>query len=119
MKVVFVGDNPSRLNKDPNVAFVGAKCWPKLQSWIENLSVEDYCLINSHTPEELILVFCLKTYPEIKFVALGNEASKRLKKLNIEHFKLDHPSGLNRKLNDKQYELDMLNKCREWLYESN
>lgn len=121
MKVVFVGDKPSRLNKDPNVAFVGAKCHKRLMKWINFLETENYKLINSHNEDcklALLYINIFSKIENIKFIALGKTASKRLSNLGIDHYKLDHPSGLNRKLNNKEYELDMLKKCRKWLYES-
>ena len=36
-----------------------------------------------------------------KVIALGEFASQALTKSMVPHFKLPHPSGLNRKLNDK------------------
>lgn len=118
MTVVFVGDKPSRLNKDPNVAFVGAKCYPRLLKWLNYMDVENPTLLNSHTLELMVRIIQAEVHG-YKIVALGNTTSKRLRKAGVKHYKMDHPSGLNRKLNDKQYELDMLNKCREWLYENN
>ena len=116
--IVFVGDKPSRLNKDPNLAFVGAKCYKRLLKWITFLDAENYKLINSHNSDCSLAIQYLNIFPHIKFIALGKVASARLQRLDVVHYKLDHPSGLNRKLNDKQYEFDMLNKCREWLYEN-
>lgn len=59
------------------------------------------------------LIDCAKGYSKI--VALGNFASKALSKLNIEHHAMPHPSGLNRNLNDPQYEALQLNECRKYL----
>jgi hypothetical protein len=50
-----------------------------------------------------------------KLVALGNNVSKFLKEHGIEHYKLDHPSGKNRKFNDPKYEKQMLKELKEWL----
>ncbi len=116
--VVFVGNRPSKLNKDPNVAFVGAKCYKRLLKWIDFLETENHKLINSHNTDCVLAIQYLNIFPHIKFVALGKAASVRLTRLDVKHYKLDHPSGLNRKLNDKHYELDMLKKCKEWLYET-
>jgi hypothetical protein len=50
------------------------------------------------------------------FVALGEDASHRLNSEFIEHFKLPHPSGLNRKLNDKQEISRLLYRCKKYIY---
>jgi hypothetical protein len=50
-----------------------------------------------------------------KIFALGNFPSKALDKLNIEHFKLPHPSPLNRKLNSKSYEKRILQQAKKYL----
>lgn len=50
-----------------------------------------------------------------KFVALGEYASGLFERLGIRHFKLPHPSGLSRKLNDKQEIIRQLNLCRVYI----
>jgi hypothetical protein len=57
---------------------------------------------------------CTREYDAV--LALGNFPSEALTKINIKHFKLPHPSGLNRLLNDSNYELSVLNNCREYIY---
>ena len=51
-----------------------------------------------------------------KVIALGNVASNSLKKLNKDHFKMPHPSGLNRQLNDKEFEKKKIKECYNYLY---
>jgi hypothetical protein len=53
-----------------------------------------------------------------KVVALGNFPSRALDMISISHFKLPHPSGLNRLLNNKQYELGELDACAKYIYDS-
>lgn len=101
-KVIFVGDRPSRLNESPDVAFVGASCYPRLIQWISKLELSNYELLNSHTSQQIQKVE--KYYKEgHKIIALGLAAATRLKKNSIEHFKLPHPSGLNRQINNQNY----------------
>ena len=52
-------------------------------------------------------------FKDIKFIALGNKASEKL--YDIPHFKLPHPSGRNRKINNRQYIDEQLRLCAEWL----
>lgn len=115
LNILIVGDSPSKLNKDPNVPFIGAKCEKRLRSWLEYLQLNwnDCIFINSTDKDAKYKVQNLlkKNY---NIIALGNKASNFLN--YKDHFKLPHPSGLNRKLNDKVYEKKMLDNCKEWLY---
>lgn len=113
-RVVFVGDRPSRLNKNKKVAFVGAKCYNRLVSWISTIQPKDFILINSHTNSMLSLIknYYLEGY---KIVALGNLAATRLCTLGVPHHKLPHPSGLNRKLNNKQYVISALKAAKHYI----
>lgn len=112
--VLFVGDRPSRLNKDPEVAFIGSRSEKVLMSWIKKINPTEAFLINSHTH---ILLLRIEVYNNLgdAVVALGNIASKRLEKAGIPHFKLPHPSGRNRKLNDKTFIDKELKKCKTYL----
>jgi hypothetical protein len=53
-------------------------------------------------------------HPMPAFVALGESASAWLG--SIKHFKLPHPSSLNRKLNDKQEISRLLYRCKKFIY---
>lgn len=111
---IFVGDEPSKLNTDPEVAFVGSKSMPNLQKWIDFLDPEDPRITNSHT-DALVEAVALAYFRGATVVALGNKASERLKKRNIEHFRLPHPSPKNRVLNDKNFIDSELEKCKNYL----
>lgn len=112
--VLFVGDEPSRLNTDPNVAFVGSKSMPVLMKWIAKIKPDEYDLVNSHTP---FLVMCIEVNSNLgdAIVALGNKASARLTKAGIPHFKLPHPSPRNRLNNDQKFIDTELKKCKNYL----
>lgn len=111
--VLFVGDKPSRLNTDPNIAFKGARCEKRLNEWISILSVTSI-VINS-TDDDFYLMINLFLTAGAPIVALGNVASKKLKK--APHFKLPHPSGLNRQINDKLFINNKLQECKKFLSE--
>ena len=49
-----------------------------------------------------------------RIIALGNIASEALTKIGVKHFKLPHPSGLNRQINDKKYIKQVLRECHEY-----
>ena len=57
---------------------------------------------------------CARDYDKV--IALGGFASKALQKLHISHFVLPHPSGLNRRLNDREYEKKVLRECYEYVW---
>lgn len=114
--VVFVGDQPSKLNKSPDVPFVGARCYPVLLSWIQSMDINDYKLINSHKLE--LLKETQKMFKKgFKVVALGNMASSRLEALEIDHYKLPHPSPKNFLLNNKDFINKKILECKRYIHE--
>lgn len=113
-KVVFVGDKPSSKNKDPNVAFVGTPSFNRIVKWLDVIKLKGIKLLNSHNEKQLNIVKTLES-EGYKIVALGNEASKRLKKKGIDHFPGLHPSPRNRKLNEKKVEIEMLKKMKDYI----
>lgn len=128
MKVLFVGQNPSKENLDLNVPFVGTKSHKVLNRWAFIIGAHSYNMINCsneiyfkpnkkniHSTAEYFTV--LKFYLKYdKIIALGNIAAKVLTKANIEHFKLPHPSGLNRKLNDKKWLRKQLKEAKKYVH---
>lgn len=50
-----------------------------------------------------------------KVIALGSLPSTVLERAGVEHFKLPHPSPLNRLINDASYIEQKLKECKEWL----
>jgi hypothetical protein len=101
IRVIFVGDEPSQTNVTPDVAFVGAKCFDTVVKWIKELQPDYYVCLNSDTVSQLSDIKKLEKFG-FKVIAFGNKASEKLVKWNIPHYKMPHPSGLNRKLNNKQ-----------------
>jgi hypothetical protein len=115
MKVVFVGDRPSKKNLDPNIAFVGTPSFKNLYKWIEKMEVSSFTMVNSYTHEDHVQICQIYNGKGVKFVALGNEAEKQLKHLFIQHFKLPHPSPRNRLLNNEKFIDSELEKCKNYL----
>lgn len=112
IRVIFVGDKPSKANTDPTVAFEGTKSWITFQKWADllGLSPSEYEKVNRGS-------FCdimLDLYPNAKVIALGVEASNYLNSRDKAHFKLPHPSGLNRVLNDKEYIAHVIGECKRY-----
>src|SRR5580658_146129 len=107
------------------LAFEGAACEKRLKEWIFYLAdyTEEmfnnckatpwhFTNMNLSPPNALIECFISKNWP---IIALGNNASKALIKSKVLHFKLPHPSGRNRQINDKAFIEQKLKECKEWL----
>lgn len=117
--IIFVGDEPSEHNIDPQVAFVGTKSYKTLLDWIYkmNLSVTELCLYNRTCPDVTYWKDQQdKGYRSIVFIALGRKAEIQLTKNGIRSFfTLPHPSGKNFKLNDKEWLDEQLDNCVEYI----
>lgn len=121
--IFFIGDKPSKKNKDPRVAFVGTPSYKTLLSWIAQMDVDIHEVILANKDDiramEVDAWFTAPRAgligPHHKVVALGDAASKHLDSIGLKHFKLPHPSGLNRKLNDKKYVDQVLGECYRYL----
>ena len=75
-------------------------------------------MVNSYTHEDSVKICKLWNIRKERkhlFVALGNNASERLSDMDIEHFKLPHPSPRNRKLNDQKFIDSELEKCYRYI----
>lgn len=119
IKIIFVGDKPSSTNVSDKVPFVGAKCFSKLIGWIKVLAPDYYVCYNSHNRENFRAIINIwRNDLDFKIVALGNNASKRLTKWGLDHYRLPHPSPLNRQLNDDEYINTQLIKCKKFLCSS-
>lgn len=115
-RVLFVADCPSSKNIDPNIPFIGTKSHEKFSGWTEQMGMNEFLVMNSHTPVLLHFVK-LRYYEGYKLIALGNNASSRLKGMSIPHFKLPHPSPRNRQLNSKEFINKKLEECKQYLKE--
>jgi hypothetical protein len=119
--IIFVGDEASDKNVDPNVAFVGTKSYKTLLDWIYRMDIDIsvVCMYNRTSPELSWWTDQKRKRQRcIRFVALGEKAAIQLEKNNVgDFYKLPHPSGLNRKLNDKEWVEEELSNCKEWINE--
>lgn len=114
--IIFVGDKPSAKNIDPDVPFVGTQSYKRLLEWIWNMDIDisDVFTVNA-TDNFYHWVGYYGCGEDHTYIALGNNASNFLKSEGLEHFKLPHPSGLNRKLNDRKFIAGKLKECKQWL----
>lgn len=125
LKVLFVGSSPSKKNKVSWVPFVGTRSGKVLESWMQQLGVQGkvmnvYPKVSTNPLNRGEIMFHLDRLSRTakrfdKIIALGDVAHKALLDADVEHFVLPHPSGLNRKLNDKEYVKDILAKCKIFL----
>ena len=119
--IFFVGDKPSRKNKNPKIPFVGTKSYTRLLQWIDamDISVTDVVLCNTENIDRLGqvnvpgLLTCVEHGDHV--IALGKAAEKHLTNLKIAHFPMPHPSGLNRQNNNKDFIKKKLKECKKWL----
>lgn len=115
--ILFVGDRPSAKMKPGAQPFEGAACEKRLLEWITSVSMphEGYRIVNADNKKTLrqeIQYSMIFKYPVI---ALGNNASQHLCSMGVQHFKLPHPSGRNRQINNKKFIKSRLAECKKWL----
>ena len=112
-KVIIVGQNPSAIEKSGT--------FKKLDQWTAEWKLNggyDFMNCSDEVGQKYTIDYeSLKVTSKYdKVIALGNVASDSLKKLDIIHFKMPHPSGLNRQLNDKEFEKKKIKECYNYLY---
>ncbi len=120
--IIFVGDKPSPKMKPGAKPFEGAACENRLHGWIQfvlkpkDKSVATItCMLINQCDIKKISIYSWRDCDLDKVVALGNNASSLLTMLKVPHFKLPHPSGRNRQINDKAFIYNKLQECRAWL----
>jgi G:T/U-mismatch repair DNA glycosylase len=115
-KILIVGINPS------GKPFRKGCSLDKINIWAETLGFHHYSFSNvipyegEYKMKNVDLNYVQsfsKGYKKV--IALGGFASKALSRAKVDHYILPHPSPLNRKLNDKNYETKCLRECKEWL----
>lgn len=134
--IVFIGSNPSIKSSKLTPFWSDTKSAKVLKYWLEQLKDSDSELFfynvsdqptennrplkiseikeNLQTLKDKLQVFELHKI-DIKVVALGKTAEKALTLLGVQYFAMPHPSGLNRKLNDKAYVGEKLKALIEFI----
>lgn len=127
MRVLIVGQNPSTHNLTPHVPFKGSSSGRTLDRWLAQLGLDGSVVIIVNASDVVgrrpriselrqdITWFCYD-----KIVALGELASRSLLLSGCpfqRYFRLPHPSGLNRKLNDKKRLAEQLEACYHYIHE--
>jgi len=120
MNLLIVGINPSQGNPKRVSGTI-----KRLNRWVDYFNAQHFSFTNIiHTPgpykSDMIDYNILNSFTEgyDKVIALGGFVSKTLNTAGIEHFMMPHPSPLNRQLNDKEFEMNKLKECKEWLKSS-
>lgn len=124
--IFFIGEGPSSKNKSKDVPFVGTQSYKRLLEWIWALDVDVTEVVLANV--EHIKIYSTGSVaveqPNMmadydfrydSMIALGLKVSKELDNLGVGHYILPHPSSRNRKLNDPEYEVQVIDNCRIWL----
>lgn len=129
MMIFIIGDQPSAKNLDPEVPFVGTASYKRLLEWIGRLDINitDTVLCNTENvkksrpdwrPDVNLKGYTTEILEHDVVITLGEKAREYVEKeLDIKvYYPLPHPSGRNRKLNDKKYINKVLKGCKIWLH---
>ena len=116
INILVVGINPSDKEHYKN------NTMKRLAIWMNRMDLNKYSFTNCITTlgkytKSMVDYDDLKERVDgfDKVIALGGFVSDALDKIGMEHFKLPHPSGLNRQINDSEFVEKELSKCLQWL----
>ncbi len=105
LKILFVGDKSSKKNTHPEIPFLGTASGKRLNRWIEMLRLElgstEFTVMLKNSDQGIDFT---QDAADL-IIALGNNASKRLLKAKIRHWKMPHPSPRNRIWNNHKNEV--------------
>lgn len=135
-RIVFLGSNPSIKSDSLQPFWHNTKSMKTLSSWIDSIDTAIYVMdflnvSNLPTPGNRPLKVSeirnnltrlsleLQMMQPDKIVALGKTASKALTLLHIPHYAMEHPSGLNRNLNNKEYMAVKLEELKQYIQSDN
>lgn len=117
VRILILGMNPSSCQKNTKNSTLR-----RLWDWADQIglgifSFSNVVLQTGKVHKNMVDRDVISYYGKIydKIITLGNFPSEILTELNINHFKLPHPSGLNRLINDKEYIFVKLENCREFI----
>ena len=117
MRLLIVGINPSQA-----ITIRKNSALDRLNSWVDYLGLKHFSFFNvipntGEYHQKMVDITMLIEYSSgyNHVIALGGFVSKALQRANINHYTMPHPSPLNRHLNDKDYEMQCLIECKQYL----
>ena len=130
-KILFVGSNPSCKSPDNSAFNLNTPSRRILDSWLRELGddvIVAHCNVSSDktadnrplSAKEIKqslpdLLQLIDGHADHKVVALGNTAARALTLLHVEFYAMPHPSGRNRKLNDKNYTAEKIKGLKNYV----
>lgn len=119
-RVLFVGMNPG----EPKGALIRRhSALGRLHEWAAKLELTTFSFVNcQHRPggfrdEHVDVEFLRQAVSGFdRVIALGNDASRNLKRLGVAHHRMPHPSYRNRVFNDPSAEERVLTEARDYVY---
>ena len=119
-KILVLGHSPSSKEYCPRK---GNPSINRLNRWLDDCGVRIYSFSNAsaHRATSLKMADIDETYITNitsgynKILSLGNEVNNILTKMGIEHYALPHPSPLNRKFNNKKFEISVISGLQSYL----
>jgi len=129
LKVLLIGLNPSEASPDNSPFHPDTKSRKVIDSWFEDVScnmtfinildekLESNRALKRSELKSLIpqILLKLKNYKGYRFIALGKQVTELMKMTTLDFFEAPHPSGLNRKLNDKKYVADFIEEMKRYI----
>jgi hypothetical protein len=120
MKILIVGHSPS----PSSTRRKGNPTLNRLNRWLDACDVRIYSFTNlahSSTGSLKKAEICDTMFHEIfknytKVITLGKEVKHYTNKMGYDFYELPHPSPLNRNLNDKKYEEDVIKGLQSFIY---
>lgn len=119
VKVVVIGQNPG--NNAKTATFKNFTM-DRLNQWCNELDIDHFGFANVITEPGAVKMKDVDfdrlkdlVDGDVKVLALGNFSSKCLSVINKSHYRLPHPSPLNRQMNDKEFVKRALAECKQYL----
>lgn len=115
MKILVIGLNPSKKSGSSGTL-------KRLYQWLDILGIRIISFTNLYegyeTKGQPTTIKFIQTISKDydKIISLGGIVKNHLFHVGINHGHLPHPSGLNRKLNDKQFVHDQLELCKNYIW---